>query len=190
MCEVWILSLLDHLLQPCGVLTSLCCGHTIPHCLTTLSRCSSSLLLEVTLKNLLHLRYTHLLASGRPNAIQCVRRLYEDRVVDDDLVVCPSRGKSKFIMSAFDPQDLLIMVITYVLARMSKISCASRLTPLPFCASFFFISRIVCSSRAMSAAMSTFAMLGTAPSKPAFGSCVRSPRPMISKDTMCAKGMM
>lgn len=78
----------------------------------------------------------------------------------------------------------------YVLDIASNNSCASRLTPLPFCASFFFISRIVCSSRACSAARSTFEMLGSAPSKPGVDSDARSPEPMISNDSMCAKGMM
>jgi hypothetical protein len=79
---------------------------------------------------------------------------------------------------------------TYVLLTASNISCASLLTPLPFCWSCFFISRIVCSSLAISAAMSTFAMLGTALSNPAFVCCPRSPRPTISKFSMCANGMM
>ena len=62
-----------------------------PYCLATLARCSSRLLLEVALENLLHLGHAQLLAGRRADALECVRRLHENRVVDDDLAVCPPR---------------------------------------------------------------------------------------------------
>jgi hypothetical protein len=155
--------------------------------LTSLPWCSRGLLLEVTLHNLLNLDDTLLLASRRLDTVQCVRRLDEHGLIDDNVLLVPLCWKP---VAGQSSPFVLANIETYVLLTASKISCASLLTPLPFCSSLFFISRIVCSSLASSAAMSTFAMLGTALSNPTFVCCPRSPRPMISKDSMCAKGMM
>lgn len=128
--------------------------------------------------------------------LEAVKRVWwqdEDSIVDDNLSVGPAGWQTVWcivssVLTVY--RRFARMEKTNVLAMVSKISCASLVTPFPFWASFFFISRMVCSSRALSASRSTFEMLGSAPSKPGPDSGTRSPWPTNSKLMMCAKGMM
>ena len=140
------------------------------------------------LDNLADMLLSLCLVGGCPDAVERVGELDENGVADYDLGIRPSSGEPIVNKSVYT----LYMRnrVTHVLDIASNNSCASGLTPLPFCASFFFISRIVWSSRACSAAISTLEILGRAPSKPAVDSGALSPDPRISKDSMCAKGMI
>jgi hypothetical protein len=160
---------------------------------------STVLPLEVCLHDLAYVGETLLLARRGLQGVDGVGRAEEHGVVDDDVVVGPAGGKSVIDLlacnSAISPSHSTNSQrprkrATHVRLIASKISCASLPTPLFFCASLFFISRIVCSSRALMASMSTLEMLGSAPSNPGAEPEARSPMPMSSKLRMCAKGMM
>lgn len=78
---------------------------------------SGSLELKVTLENLLHVYHALLLAGRRSYGVQCVWRLNENRIVNDDLVVGPSCRKPVVMQSVPKLHSDAHLESTYVLAR-------------------------------------------------------------------------